>query len=41
MVRGPVHFFFVDSDPHEPDGITADSTQGQWLQGRLATSTSP
>jgi hypothetical protein len=41
MVRGPVHFFFVDSDPHEPDGTTAASTQGQWLQGRLAASTSP
>jgi hypothetical protein len=41
MVRGPVHLFFVDSDPHEPDGITARSTQGQWLQGRLAASESP
>lgn len=39
--RGPVHFFAVDSDPHEPDGITSSSVQGQWLQAQLAASTAP
>lgn len=38
---GPVHFFALDSDPNEPDGITPDSVQGQWLQTQLAASTSP
>jgi tartrate-resistant acid phosphatase type 5 len=37
---GLVHLFAVDSDPREPDGTTADSVQGRWLQGRLAQSTS-
>ena len=38
---GPVHFFALDSDPNESDGITPDSVQGQWLQAQLAASTSP
>lgn len=41
VVLGPVHAFFLDSDPAEPDGITAGSVQAQWLQERLAASTSP
>lgn len=41
FVRGPVHFFVIDSDPHEPDGITSASTQGTWLRQRLAESTAP
>ncbi len=41
FVRGPVHFFALDSDPHEPDGNTADSPQAQWLRERLAASTAP
>ena len=36
FVRGPVHFFAIDSDPHEPDGNSQSSVQGQWLQTRLA-----
>lgn len=40
FVQGPVHFFVVDSDNSEPDGRTANSTQGQWLQAQLASSTS-
>lgn len=36
--RGPVEFFIVDSDEHEPDGIRADSAQAQWLQAQLAAS---
>ncbi len=39
MDLGLVHLFAVDSDPHEPDGIEADSVQAQWLQGALAAST--
>jgi hypothetical protein len=39
FVKGPVHFFVLDSDPHEPDGITSGSTQGRWLQAGLAAST--
>jgi tartrate-resistant acid phosphatase type 5 len=35
---GLVHLFALDSDDHEPDGNTASSRQGMWLQGRLAAS---
>ena len=35
---GPVHFFCLDSDPHEPDGVTDDSLQAAWLQERLKAS---
>lgn len=41
VVNGPVHFFMVDSDSVEPDGITETSVQGQWLKERLTTSTVP
>jgi tartrate-resistant acid phosphatase type 5 len=40
FTRGVVHFFAVDSDPNEPDGILSNSTQASWLQNRLATSAS-
>lgn len=36
---GNVGIFVVDSDPSEPDGNTATSVQGKWLQGALAAST--
>jgi hypothetical protein len=36
---GIVHLFALDSDPNEPDGRTAGSTQGQWLQPLLENST--
>ena len=38
---GPLHLFALDSDPHEPHGITADSAQARWLMCRLAASTQP
>ena len=41
FIHGPVHFFAIDSAPNEPHGRTATSTQAQWLQTRLANSTSP
>jgi len=40
FVRGPVELFCVDSDRHEPDGITPESVQGEWLRTSLASSTS-
>jgi tartrate-resistant acid phosphatase type 5 len=40
FVEGPVHFFVVNSNAEEPDGITAVSKQGQWLRQALAASTS-
>lgn len=39
--RGPVHFFALDSDPDEPDGITRDSAQAAWLESRLRSSHAP
>ena len=41
FVRGPIHFFTIDSDENEPDGTSPDSKQGQWLKAGLAKSTSP
>jgi len=39
VARGPVQFFVLNSDPHEPDGTTPTSVQGLWLQTQLAAST--
>src|SRR5688572_29820399 len=36
--RGPIEFFIINSSG-DPDGSTASSVQGQWLQARLAAST--
>jgi tartrate-resistant acid phosphatase type 5 len=41
FVEGPVHFFMVDSDRSEPDGVTSNSQQAKWLKKGLAASTSP
>jgi tartrate-resistant acid phosphatase type 5 len=38
---GPVHFFALDSDSREPDGVGAGSPQGVWLQNALAGSSAP
>jgi tartrate-resistant acid phosphatase type 5 len=38
---GPVHVFFLNSELDEPDGVTSDSPQAQWLQAALAASTAP
>jgi hypothetical protein len=40
FVKGSVHFFIVDSDPHEPHGNTASSQQAAWLKNGLAASAS-
>ena len=37
---GPIQFFCLDSEEKEPDGITPDSPQGQWLKKGLTDSTS-
>jgi tartrate-resistant acid phosphatase type 5 len=39
FTQGDIQFFMLDSDPHEPDGITSDSLQAAWLQEQLAAST--
>jgi tartrate-resistant acid phosphatase type 5 len=39
FVVGQIHFFVVDSDRHEPDGITFDSVQGHWIQQRMLAAT--
>ena len=36
---GPVHFFALDSDSREPDGVGRSSAQAAWLQSRLSEST--
>lgn len=41
LVKGPVHFFMLDSDSHEPDGIKQTSIQANWLQQQLSASTAP
>lgn len=41
LVRGPISLFVLDSDPNEPDGISADSAQADWLRAGLAASQTP
>jgi tartrate-resistant acid phosphatase type 5 len=41
LLRGPVHFFMLNSDKHEPDGTSSTSAQADWLQDRLASSSAP
>jgi hypothetical protein len=38
FVAGPVEFFAIDSDPHEPHGTSATSRQAAWLKAALAAS---
>jgi tartrate-resistant acid phosphatase type 5 len=38
FVWGTIHFFMLDSDANEPDGITNVSTQANWLRTQLANS---
>jgi tartrate-resistant acid phosphatase type 5 len=41
FIWGPLHFFALDSDENEPDGINRGSIQAAWLQQGLVASTSP
>ncbi len=36
FVWGPVHFFALDSDSREPDGVGRSSIQAEWLRDKLA-----
>jgi len=38
FVWGPVHFFMLDTDEREPDGASASSIQGRWLERKLEQS---
>ena len=38
---GPVHFFVVNSDSREPDGVSRGSVQAAWLEQGLAASELP
>lgn len=40
VVLGPVHYFAIDSDDREPDGIDATSAQARWLAATLRASSS-
>ena len=40
FVWGPVHFFAIDSDENEPDGVGASSVQASWLKQSMAAATS-
>ncbi len=40
FTAGPVHFFALDSDPHEPDGTSSTSRQARWLHDRVQHSAS-
>lgn len=37
-VKGNVHFFVIDSDPNDPDGVDSNSVQAQWLKLKLSQS---
>jgi tartrate-resistant acid phosphatase type 5 len=41
FVRGPIHFFVINSNSQEPDGISSSSAQAQWLHAQMSASTSP
>jgi tartrate-resistant acid phosphatase type 5 len=41
FVKGPVHFFALDSDNHEPDGNTMGSEQYQWFASKIKQSKAP
>jgi tartrate-resistant acid phosphatase type 5 len=38
---GPLHFFALNSDSREPDGVGRSSAQAAWLKDALAGSSSP
>jgi len=41
FIQGSIHFFVLNSNKSEPDGVTSTSTQAKWLKKSLAASTSP
>ena len=40
FVKGPIHFFALDSDKRQPDGIDKNSIQAKWLNQELKKSSS-
>lgn len=38
FIKGNIHFFAIDSDPNEPDGVDSNSAQALWLKNSLAAS---
>lgn len=38
FVKGNIHFFVINSDINEPDGITSSSPQAHWLMNKLTQS---
>lgn len=40
FIKANVHFFALDSDSHEIDGINSSSVQALWLKNKLQNSTS-
>ena len=40
FVQGPVHFFVLNSNTEEPDGVDPAGRQARWLRRQLAASTS-
>ncbi len=40
FVQGDIHFFVLNSNSEEPDGISSGSAQAAWLKTQLAASTS-
>ncbi|MBC7875932.1 MAG: metallophosphoesterase [Anaerolineales bacterium] len=40
FIQGPVHFFVLNSNSTEPDGVNVNSKQAKWLKKELAASTS-
>lgn len=41
VARGPVRFFFLNSNPGEPDGADVRSKQAKWLHASLARAVEP
>lgn len=41
VVLGGAHFFIINSNEGEPDGIDANSVQAKWLKTHLSQSTAP
>lgn len=39
FVKGEIHFFVLNGNASEPDGITSTSVQANWLKNKLASST--
>jgi hypothetical protein len=39
LLGGKVHLFALDSDPREPDGVTAGSAQARWAEAAMKAST--